>query len=60
MSVQSAVCVCLQVNPRPSHELSPFMPIFTFFRHFTVGRGSFFLCRRTDTLCRSSFADDVL
>ena len=45
------VCVCLSVFETTLHQT---------FAHFTFGRGSVLLRRRSDMLCTSGFIDDVM
>jgi len=52
------LCACLSVR---DHMFGTTRPIFAkFSAHVTYGRGSVLLWRRSDTLCTSSFVDDVM
>ena len=52
------LCVCSSIS---DHIFGTTRPIFTkFFANVTYGRGSVLLWRRSDTLCTSSFMDDVM
>ena len=54
------VCVCVCVSVR-DHIFRTTRPVFPkFFVPVTYGRGSVLLWRRIDTLCTSSFMDDVM
>jgi len=58
MSVSVCLSVCLSVR---DHIFGTTRPIFAkCFVHFTYGRGSVLLWRRSDTLCTAGFMDDVI
>ena len=54
MSVSVSVCVSVR-----DHIFRTTRPIFSNFVIVTYGRGSVLPWRRSDTLCTSSFMDDV-
>jgi len=59
-SIVMSVSVCVRLSVR-DHILETTRPILTkFFMRVTNGRGSVFLWRRSDALCRSGFMDDVI
>ena len=58
--VRVCVCVCVCLSGR-DHIFGTTRLIFTkIFVRVTYGRGSFLIWRRNDTLCTSSFMDDVI
>jgi len=54
-----SVSVCLSVCPK-SYFRNYTSDLYQFFAHVTYGRGSVLLWRRSDMLCISVFADDVI